>query len=149
MQTTVRVRFETAHRLPHIGGKCRNLHGHSWQAWFTVAAPANADGMVADFSLVKNIVESFTDTHFDHGAMLGHQDTVAPMLRADGQKVYLFGHDPHTDGLDWPTVENVATCLHRYMSTALADTPETAHLELTSVRVSETENNTAQEGGCS
>lgn len=140
----MRVRFEAAHRLPQLGGKCRHLHGHSWNAWFTVQALPDEHGMVADFGLVKNLVESFSDTHLDHGAMLGHQDDLAPHLRANGLKVYLFGHDPHTQGLEWPTVENVATMLARYMTTAMADTPGTHHLQLVSVRVAETENNTAE-----
>ena len=31
---------ETAHRLPHLGGKCTSLHGHSWQIQVTASFPA-------------------------------------------------------------------------------------------------------------
>src|SRR5690625_6277367 len=80
-QVTIRLRFEAAHRLPHLPGKCVNLHGHSWQAHITAAAPhLNQKDMVVDFSDLKRAIETFTDTHLDHGAMLGAADPYASRL---------------------------------------------------------------------
>lgn len=141
---TIRLRFEAAHRLPHLPGKCTNLHGHSWQAHITAAAPhLNQKDMVVDFSDLKRAIETFTDTHLDHGAMLGAADPYASRLGEDGLKTYVFGTDPHTEDLSWPTVESVAVLLGRVAHHALTTHPTLKDAHLVSAQVSETENNTA------
>lgn len=141
---TIRLRFEAAHRLPHLPGKCVNLHGHSWQAHITVATPhLDHRDMVADFSVLKKALETFTDVHLDHGTMLGTADPYTTRLGEDGLKTYVFGDDPHTDGLSWPTVESVAVLLGRVTTHALHTNPHLHGVHLISASVSETENNTA------
>lgn len=122
---TVKHNFETAHRLPFLGGKCANLHGHSWNAEVTIYGDPDDDGLLIDFGLAKAYVRSWIDAHLDHGTMLGADDTLLPALVADGGKLFVF--DPaDTDGycaggvgyydrrpLPWPTVENVAELLRR------------------------------------
>ncbi|WP_018807408.1 6-pyruvoyl trahydropterin synthase family protein [Salinispora arenicola] len=110
----VKHNFETAHRLPHLGGKCQSLHGHSWWAEITLAAPYDPDaGTVAEFGTVKTRLRSWIDEHLDHGVMLGLADPLAGPLNAHGCKVYRFGAAHLSDGLGWPTVENVAALLAR------------------------------------
>ena len=139
---TVRLRFEAAHRLPQLGGKCTNLHGHSWQAHITLGAHAlDHDTILADFGLVKGLLQDYADIHLDHAALQGNDDPLTPVLSEHG-KVYAFGADPHTRGLSWPTVEAVAEMLARLTETLMEDQAPQLHLEL--VEVSETENNTAQ-----
>lgn len=141
--TTVRLRWEGGHRLPHLPGKCTNLHGHSWQAHITLTAPALDDyGMVADFTTTKNHLQDWVDDHLDHAMMLGAADPYAARLSTDGLKVHTFGTDPHTHHLAWPTVEAVAEMLARLTEDTLPTTTPTARLER--VVVSETENNTAE-----
>lgn len=122
MRHTVAVlhNFETAHRLPHLGGKCQSLHGHSWWAEATVAADElTGDGTVVEFGPLKAKLREWVDHNLDHGVMLGAADPlVAPLVDA-GCKVYRFGADDPTDAealaadLPWPTVENVAHLLAR------------------------------------
>lgn len=112
---TVRHTFETGHRLPHLTGKCQSLHGHSWQVEVTVTGPLTPDGTVVEFADLKRHLRGWVDTHLDHGLMLGEHDLLGPFL-ADHGKVYIFGIDPHTGDLPWPTVENVATLLARVMT---------------------------------
>lgn len=146
---TVRVRFEAAHRLPQLDGKCRSLHGHSWQAWVTIAASVDPDtGVAVDMGHVKSRLQAWVDEHLDHATLLGDND---PLVGAIGEadpygqcKVFVFGgHEPRRTvednqsvaDLRWPTVENVAALLHR-VAVGLVPTGRVSRVE-----VRETENN--------
>jgi len=114
--------FETAHRLPFLGGKCENLHGHSWKVKVhlqrtTVVGGMDADGISMEYGSVKKVVRQWIDMYLDHGAMLGHQDVLLDALLADNSKVFVFGPpgevadvppDMRYSDKPWPTVEAVA-----------------------------------------
>jgi 6-pyruvoyltetrahydropterin/6-carboxytetrahydropterin synthase len=110
---TIRHNFETAHRLPHLGGKCQSLHGHSWWVAVTVTGEAGADGIVVEFGDLKRRLREWIDGYLDHGAMLGRDDELVSALKAVESKVFVFGASEVSFGLDWPTVENVAELLAR------------------------------------
>jgi 6-pyruvoyltetrahydropterin/6-carboxytetrahydropterin synthase len=100
-EVTVRHNFETAHRLPHLEGKCQSLHGHSWWAAVTVQSPVlRPGGVVVEFGHFKKVLREWIDTNLDHGTMLGYDDPLVPVLRAHGCKVYVMDM--------FPTVEEVA-----------------------------------------
>ena len=67
MKATVvkRVSFDAAHFLPNYPGKCANLHGHHWIVEFGVSGDIGEDGMVIDFTELKNFLKAVTD-EFDH-----------------------------------------------------------------------------------
>jgi len=146
---SVRHNFETAHRLPHLAGKCVNLHGHSWWMEATVAAPLLHEGTVVEFGAFKGRVRSWIDTHLDHGAMLGADDPLAGVLAAHDSKVFRFGaSDPapaerFAEGLAYPTVEAVAEMLARVVDDALRALPGAAGAFVRQVSVTETHVNTA------
>jgi 6-pyruvoyltetrahydropterin/6-carboxytetrahydropterin synthase len=147
---TVAHSFETAHRLPHLNGKCLSLHGHSWRCEITVAASGLAAGTVVQFGPLKQRLREWVDVHLDHGTMLGHGDPLVAPLRAEGRcKVYVFGSpDPdggedHAVDLDWPTVENVAYLLARVAERALAGLRHAPGAYVCRVQVTETARNTA------
>lgn len=141
---TVRHNFETAHRLPHLPGKCESLHGHSWWATVTIGGPEplGPDGIVADFGRLKADLRDWLDTHVDHGSMLGHRDPLAWLLRRERCKVFVFGEpdSEHALDLEWPTVENTARLLARVMHVRMA--PWAPHLRVLRVDVQETAVNT-------
>lgn len=119
---TVRHNFETAHRLPALGGKCVSLHGHSWWVELTISAPYDPElGTVVEYGAAKRRVRDWVDAHLDHGVMLGQDDPLLPVLVEYGCKVYAFGSDHPSAGLRWPTVENVAELLARVGDQVLAD----------------------------
>ena len=68
--------FETAHALPGYDGKCKNIHGHSYQLYVTViGTPINdntnpKNGMVMDFGDLKKIVKEEIVSVFDHAIVL-------------------------------------------------------------------------------
>jgi 6-pyruvoyl-tetrahydropterin synthase len=107
---TVRHNFETAHRLPFLGGKCENLHGHSWWAEFEIESIVNGDagvdkeGISLEYGEVKSVIRTFIDRYLDHGAMLGIGD---PIIQNRGQvhlgKLFVFGDDPGPLWSPWPS----------------------------------------------
>lgn len=103
--------FEAAHRLPFLGGKCMNLHGHTWKvriniANFNTEAGVDSNGLCVDFAQVKSLLRGFIDGRLDHGTMLGVEDELADVLPNYSKKVFIFGE--HWEGAKWPTVESVA-----------------------------------------
>ena len=151
-EVTVEHTFvETAHRLPHLGGECTSLHGHSWQVTVTMTAPRLAgDGTVVEFGALKAGVRQWIDTYLDHGTMLGAGDRLVAPLTEDGSTVFRFGADPApTDAetlatdLPWPSVEAVAVVLRRMTQHVLASLPCAAGARVGRVLVRETHRNAA------
>jgi 6-pyruvoyltetrahydropterin/6-carboxytetrahydropterin synthase len=126
-QATIAVEhnFETAHRLPFLGGKCANLHGHSWKAKFHLMrlgleGGVDENGISMDFASAKKVIRQWIDAELDHGTMLGCEDSLveSDIYEMMG-KVFIFGtgtvggipvkydYDPRP----WPTVEAVAEML--------------------------------------
>lgn len=155
----IRHNFETAHRLPNLGGKCRNLHGHSWMATITATAPAlTADGTVVEFAVFKGTLRHWIDTYLDHGTMLGDKDPLVRALDDEGSKLLVFGRPQPkprngspcipamAEHLDWPTVENVAILLRWAAEGCLATLPpgsQAGGVTVTGVHVAETAVNAA------
>ena len=134
---TVRHNFETAHRLRHIGGKCVNLHGHSWWVEVTVDAPDVDDrGTVVEFGPFKAGLRQWIDTHLDHGAMLHRGDPLAEVLAGHGCKVFPTEKPP--------TVENTAAMLAKVAEALLQAAVAAPGASVARVRVSETHVNAAE-----
>jgi 6-pyruvoyltetrahydropterin/6-carboxytetrahydropterin synthase len=119
---TVKHNAEAAHRLPFLGGKCQNLHGHSWWFDITVTGEADDNGVLIEFATLKRALRGWIDDHLDHGTMLGAADPLVTPLVDQGCKVHVFDPDStsglhaaggHGRALRWPTVENVAELLRR------------------------------------
>ena len=76
VRLTKQFNFEMAHALYGYDGPCRNIHGHSYVLEVTVtgepledpASPKN--GMVMDFSELKNIVKEQIISKVDHALVL-------------------------------------------------------------------------------
>ncbi len=71
--------FEAAHALFGYDGKCKNIHGHSYQLYVTIIGTPIKDknhpknGMVLDFGDLKQIVKSEIIDIFDHAIVLNKQ----------------------------------------------------------------------------
>jgi len=76
MATLIRITkefsFEMAHALWNYDGPCRNVHGHSYRLFVTLSGIPSEDlqdpknGMVIDFTDLKNIVKKEIINVFDH-----------------------------------------------------------------------------------
>lgn len=150
---TVRVGFETAHRLPHLGGKCVNVHGHSWTAEVTIHATVlSPDTTVIEFGAVKSGLRAWIETYLDHATMLGATDSLMDAFIKDGTRVFRFGTEasaPETLAADlrWPTVEAVAVLLFRVARQTVAELSGAPGVRVDAVVVSETSANSARYPG--
>lgn len=100
-RVTRAISFCYGHRLLDYSGKCRHLHGHNGRAVITLQAE-NLDelGMVTDFSRLKRSVGGWIDEHLDHQMLLHRDDPMLPLLRQQGEPVYVLEVNP--------TAENIA-----------------------------------------
>jgi 6-pyruvoyltetrahydropterin/6-carboxytetrahydropterin synthase len=80
IRLTKEFSFEMAHALDGYDGKCKNIHGHSYEFKVTVIgeplhnehSPKN--GMVMDFGELKQIVNETVVNKFDHALMLKNSE---------------------------------------------------------------------------
>jgi 6-pyruvoyltetrahydropterin/6-carboxytetrahydropterin synthase len=78
IRVTREFSFEMAHVLRNYDGPCRNVHGHSYRLFVTlIGTPVNdqnhhKNGMVIDFTDLKNIVLSEIVDIFDHAVVVSH-----------------------------------------------------------------------------
>jgi len=61
--------FDAAHYLPHYKGKCEKLHGHTYKLEVVIEGDIKKDGMIIDFSKLKDIVEKEIIEKLDHQAL--------------------------------------------------------------------------------
>ena len=105
LRLTKQFTFDMAHALPLYQGKCRNIHGHTYKLHVTVQAigEPGPDGMVLDFSAIKQIVEQQIVLPFDHALVLPRKQdsaTDAPdSLGGYAAKLILLPFQPTTENL--------------------------------------------------
>lgn len=59
-ELSVKSHIAAAHFLPGYAGKCKDLHGHTWQIEVTVAGEQlDTIGLVADFAVLKKKLNDF------------------------------------------------------------------------------------------
>ncbi len=104
---TREITFCYGHRLLNHDGKCRHLHGHNGRALITLASEhLDGMGMVMDFSVLKRVVGSWIDQALDHKMLLHADDPVLPLLRQQGEPVFVLEVNP--------TAENIARLIYDY-----------------------------------
>ena len=100
--------FETAHALYGYDGKCKNIHGHSYQLYVTVIGIPISDanhaknGMVLDFGDLKKIVKSEIVDIFDHATVLNQNSPhkeLAEKIKPHSPKVILVDYQPTSENM--------------------------------------------------
>lgn len=135
---TKEFKWEMAHMLTGHKGLCQNIHGHSYKMQVTVSRisrtiqSGSSEGMVLDFSDLKNIVEDTLINRLDHAFMMngnaaGLERELLHMLHGK-VKIYVVGYRP--------TAENMARDFYEVISKQLEDLDKTITLE--SVKIWET-----------
>jgi 6-pyruvoyltetrahydropterin/6-carboxytetrahydropterin synthase len=66
ISVTKEFSFDAAHNLDNYHGKCESLHGHTWRVQVTAAGKLKKDGMVLDFSEMKQTIEEKVRNILDH-----------------------------------------------------------------------------------
>ncbi len=142
MQITRRLEFDAGHRIPHHKSQCRHMHGHRYAIEITLSGAIieiegiSEQGMVMDFTDVKNIAYTHIAGVWDHAFLVYTGDTqVIDFLKT------LPEHK--TVALPFiPTAENLAAEAFRILDKAYQDTYGN-NLRLEQVRLYETPNNWA------
>ncbi len=105
---TKEVYFCYGHRLMNHKGKCKNLHGHSVKASISISQQQLDDqGMVCDFSDLKNCVERYIEEHLDHNFILHKDDPIIPLLNQQNERYMAI--DEH------PTAEVLSKMIFQYL----------------------------------
>lgn len=73
--------FDCAHKLPNYKGLCANLHGHTYKMIICLKGEIKKDGMVIDFSVLKQ--------------------------KVNDKVIKLIDHKFLNDIIDYPTAENI------------------------------------------
>lgn len=107
IRLTKKFEFEMAHALHAYDGACKNIHGHSYCLQVCVigsvikAPDTTKDGMVMDFSELKNLVQKNVITEFDHALVLNERSAVNKLKFLDGlyDKVVFTSYQPSCENL--------------------------------------------------
>jgi 6-pyruvoyltetrahydropterin/6-carboxytetrahydropterin synthase len=136
---TRRLEFDAGHRIPDHRSLCRHLHGHRYAIEVTVSGDITRqdgnprNGMVLDFSEIKDVLRSTIVNRWDHAFLVYSGD--APIIE--------FLHtlpDHRTVILDVvPTAENLAAEAYRQLAPKIGELCEKS-LTLENVRIFETPN---------
>jgi 6-pyruvoyltetrahydropterin/6-carboxytetrahydropterin synthase len=106
-RVTRHIDFCYGHRLLNYDGKCKYLHGHNGRAIISIqAAELDDRGMVRDFGEIKQVVSGWIDAELDHRMILHRDDPIVPLLRAQGEPLYLLDRNP--------TAENIARLIYEF-----------------------------------
>jgi 6-pyruvoyltetrahydropterin/6-carboxytetrahydropterin synthase len=107
IRVTKRFHFEMAHTLHGYDGLCRNIHGHSYNLEVTISGePRNdpgypKDGMVLDFSELKEIVKTHVVNPFDHALMVSSlvPEEQKQLLRQTTHRFIVVGFQPTSENM--------------------------------------------------
>ncbi|WP_299054817.1 6-carboxytetrahydropterin synthase [uncultured Polaribacter sp.] len=106
IRITKKFTFETGHALYGYDGKCKNVHGHSYQLFVTVSGQPISDqknvkfGMVIDFGDLKKIVNEEIVNVFDHATVFNKNTPhveLAKELLDRGHEVLLVDYQPTSE----------------------------------------------------
>jgi len=131
--------FDMAHVLLNYPGKCKNIHGHTYQLEVTVRGTLSNEnsspkkGMLIDFSDFKSLIQNKIITIWDHALMI-HQDSDPVLLKALKDNYNKIISVPFQ-----PTTENMICELASMITKILP-----SDLTLFSLRLYETKNSFAE-----
>lgn len=107
IRVTREFSFEMAHVLRNYDGPCRNIHGHSYKLFVTLSGtPINdnknpKNGMVIDFSIVKQIVNEYIINKFDHSVVLSNdfESQQTTLLKSMFENTIIVDYQPTCENL--------------------------------------------------
>jgi len=141
MLITKEIEIDLGHRVPNHKTKCRNLHGHRYKIEVgvddkVIVTPGTSDeGMVIDFSDLKQIMMEELDAKFDHGFVMYEEDSFVNLflnLKVEENQKIIFV--PFV-----PTAENLAKHWYQLIEPRLKE----KGIKISHVKVWETPTSTA------
>ena len=139
MFITRRLEFDAGHRIPDHKSQCRHLHGHRYTIEITLSGSVidksgdAANGMVMDFSQVKDLAKQHLVDAWDHAflAFTGDKAIVDFLNSLPDHKTVILDRVP--------TAENLARIAFECLDAVYRDTYGN-QLQLDQVRLYETPN---------
>ena len=131
----VTAKFHTGHRQLGYPGKCKFVHGHTWQGKVVVSAeelPRDDLDMSIDFGAIKNVMRVL-----DHKMLITEQDTTfldAGLFEPEGV-VMLKGKGPSVENVAHYVFDGVVSLIEKQY-------PGKGVRYTVAVTIQETENNT-------
>lgn len=119
IRVTKEFSFEMAHALRNYDGPCRNVHGHSYRLFVTISGTPVSDiqnpknGMVIDFSDLKNIVKKEIINVFDHATTVSgsYDDKMLDSFKMMLGNVIIVDYQPTCENL----VANFASRIRKHL----------------------------------
>jgi 6-pyruvoyltetrahydropterin/6-carboxytetrahydropterin synthase len=105
IRITKEFKFEMAHALFGYDGLCKNIHGHSYRLWVTIKGNIlketnhTKDGMVLDFSILKQIVKPELINKYDHSLVLNANSPHLDIDLSAFEKVFFLPYQPTSENL--------------------------------------------------
>ena len=107
IRVTKEFSFEMAHALWNYDGPCRNVHGHSYRLFVTIAGnpvddPGNPrNGMVMDFTDLKSIVKKEIISLFDHAVTVSdsYEREKMEVFKKMFDNIIIVGYQPTCENL--------------------------------------------------
>jgi len=141
MLVTKEIEIDMGHRVPNHKSKCRNLHGHRYKIELGCDDKVinktgdSSEGMVIDFSDMKEVLMDIIDKQFDHGFVMYEKDLFANKF--NGLKVCENQNITFVPFI--PTAENLCKYWYDLMKPEL----EKRNVKINHVKVWETPSSTA------
>jgi len=136
LQITKIFHFEMAHAIHGYAGKCKNIHGHSYELHVTIMSTNAATdeipspGFIIDFKDLKDLVNETVIDLFDHRLVLSKQFLENNQALANLENLYIMNSEP--------TAENILLLIRKKISNKLP--PD---LRLTGLKLFETKDSYA------
>lgn len=137
IRVTKKFSFEMAHALYNYDGKCKHIHGHSYKLYVTLRGDVKQDtsspkdGMVIDFTILKEIVVDKIVNIYDHALVINENDERKSLFIETDSRTIIFPVQP--------TCENL---LIHFKNTISENLPE--NLTVVNVKLYETEDSFAE-----
>jgi 6-pyruvoyltetrahydropterin/6-carboxytetrahydropterin synthase len=119
VRITKEFNFEMAHALWNYDGVCRNIHGHSYRLFITLAGVPITDpgdpkfGMVLDFKDLKKMVKGPVVDFLDHSLVVYREadGEILSAVRTMYEKIHIFDFQPTCENLVLFIVETIKPLL--------------------------------------
>ena len=102
ISSTVRVEFDSGHRIIGHEHKCKYLHGHRYILELSACAgKLDCLGRVADFGILKSVMKEWIDENFDHNVILNKEDREMGNIleKWTNQKIYYLPFNPTSENI--------------------------------------------------
>ena len=112
--------FEMAHALWNYDGACKNIHGHSYRLFITLAGEPSQDssdpkfGMVIDFKDLKKMVKKPVVDFLDHSLVVYREadGEILETVRTMYEKVHVVDFQPTCENLVLFIVQTIQPLLN-------------------------------------